>query len=344
MGKLDIFNMLNSENVAGYVETTTPEVKIGQLLFPFKKVEGIDISNIKGAKNKPIALKLSSFDVAVKPRALNAQLDLEKKEMPFFKESVRIGERDRQNFIKVQPQFRQALAEKVFMNVAALTDGADVQAERMGMQLLQDGKIYISTKDQEISLNYYVPDAHKLSLTGTAKWTDLENSTILEDIMRGQDKIELDTGVRPTRAVCTRSSFNLIKMNKKIKLSEKDNNANYVFSDTEIKQILKNKLDLTVAVIGGTFIAEDGTEQQYFTDDKFTLIPEGALGNMNYGETPEEIDLTADSKFDCKMIKNGKMAITTMKTVDPVSVEIKVSQVCLPSFEQADKIYIMTVK
>lgn len=343
MSKLDVFEMINSENVGGYIEALPVETTIGNVLFPFKKVEGIDIENIKGAKNKPVALRPSAFDVNVRPRRLNAELNIEKKEMPYFKESVLMGERDRQNFIKVRPEYRKALVEKVYGNVNALVEGADVQAERMAMQLLMDGKIYIATKEQEVSLDYGVKDTHKITLTGTSVWTDTANSNPIEDIVTGQDKIEEDTGVRPTRAVCTRKVFNLIKTNKKLRLSEKKN-EDYIFSDNEIKQILKNKCDLSIAIVGGTFINEDDKETPYFTDDKFTLIPEGYLGNTNYGQTPEEIDLVADNKVDCKMIKNGKMAITTMKKVDPVNVEVKVSQVCLPSFEQADKVYIMTVK
>lgn len=343
MSKLDVFEMINSKNVGGYIEALPVVNTIGNVLFPFKKVEGIDIENIKGAKNKPVALRPSAFDVNVRPRRLSAELNLERKEMPFFKESVIMGERDRQNMMKVKQEYRKALVEKVYGNVNALVEGANVQAERMIMQLLQDGKIYIATKDQEVSLDYGVKDTHKLTLTGTNAWSDTTNSNPLEDIIAGQDKIEEDAGVRPTRAVCTRKVFNLIKINKKIRLAEKKN-EDYIFSDTEMKQFLKNKCDLSVAVVGGTFINEDGKETPYFTDDKFTLFPEGKLGNMNYGQTPEEIDLVADTKVDCKMIKNGKMAITTMKKVDPVNIEIKVSQVCLPSFEQADKVYIMTVK
>lgn len=35
------------------------------------------------------------------------------------------------------------------------------------------------------------------------------------------------------------------------------------------------------------------------------------------------------------------VAITTMKHDDPVNVETKVTMICLPSFEQADQVYIL---
>ena len=50
----------------------------------------------------------------------------------------------------------------------------------------------------------------------------------------------------------------------------------------------------------------------------------------------------ASSVANVAIVDTG-VAVTTSKLVDPVNVETKVSQVCLPSFEAADQIVIADV-
>ena len=72
------------------------------------------------------------------------------------------------------------------------------------------------------------------------------------------------------------------------------------------------------------------------------LFPAGTLGNTWFGTTPEESDLMSGSAANVSVTDTG-VAVTTMKKVDPVNVETKVTQICLPSFEAANEIYIMDV-
>jgi len=109
-----------------------------------------------------------------------------------------------------------------------------------------------------------------------------------------------------------------------------------------IKNYLKNKLGIATAVVSGTYKLEDDTEEQYFPDNKVTLIPDGNLGATYYGTTPEEADKMYSSKLDCSIVRTG-VAVTTMRKEDPVTVETKVSQLGMPSFEKADECFFSTV-
>ena len=48
------------------------------------------------------------------------------------------------------------------------------------------------------------------------------------------------------------------------------------------------------------------------------------------------------SKLDCEIVRTG-IAITTLKKADPVTVQTKVSQLGMPSFERADECFFATV-
>ena len=74
-----------------------------------------------------------------------------------------------------------------------------------------------------------------------------------------------------------------------------------------------------------------------------SVLPPGNLGNTWFGTTPEESDLMASSAVENVAIVDTGVAITTMKQADPVNVEIKVTQICLPDFPTADQIVIADV-
>ena len=88
---------------------------------------------------------------------------------------------------------------------------------------------------------------------------------------------------------------------------------------------------------------EAGNFTGYFADDIFVLMPEGPLGETHYGTTPEESDLMTGATSAEVSLVNNSVAVTTSKIVDPVNVETKVSMVMLPSFEQADAVFILDV-
>lgn len=343
---IDVMEVINAESVSQYVNGTPKTNVIGEVLFPRKKQVGIDITLIKGAKNKPVALRPSQFDVSVKLRSLKASVKEETKEMPFFKEAIAIKEKDRQNLLLAMTgkntQWRDMILDNIYGDIKGLVDGADIQAERMRMQLLYQGAILVSTEDRDIKFDYGLPSSHKEVLSGTAVWTDTVNSTPVEDIIRWQDKVEEDTGIKPTRAICTKKTFNYLKNNKSIR-KDIDKTESTIVTDKVLKKYLNDQLDLVVEVVSGNFIAEDGSTQLYFPNDVFTLIPEGKLGNTYYGTTPEEADLMSGNAAQVAIVRTG-VAITTAKKIDPVTVVTKVSQITLPSFERIEEIFIGTVK
>ena len=99
---------------------------------------------------------------------------------------------------------------------------------------------------------------------------------------------------------------------------------------------------VTIEVYDKKYKNLSGTTTRFIPDDLFILIPEGDLGYTWFGTTPEEADLRSSSIANVSVVDTG-VAITTTEVADPVTVDTKVSQVTLPSFEAADKIIIADV-
>lgn len=348
----NIFDLVNAKEIATYwtqkVENRIPY--LGETLFPAQKQLGLDISWFKGSQGLPVMLKPSAFDTKA---TLRDRIGISKieTEMPFFREAMRIGEKERQELNKASAaanaQFLMPVLNRIYDDAATLIDGALVVPERMIMQLLSSGSIAISaTIDGNrvaYDYDYRFPAGHKETLTGTAMWSDLTDSNPIVNIQEWQDTIEEDYGTRPTRAICTRKTWNYLLNNQKIKLDMNPRGGqNIIMTDSMLQQYLETKLGLRVAVYNKKFNL-NGAATLFFPDDVFTLIPDGNLGNTYYGTTPEESDLMSGATKAEVQIVNTGVAVTSIKEEHPVNVMTVVSEIVLPSFEAIDGVFIATV-
>lgn len=339
---MTIYDLVTSKEISTYWNGVRQNrgPYLGQALFPHKKKLGLDISWIKGSRGVPVALKLSAFDVKATLRD-RVGFDKLSAEMPFFKEAMLVNEKDRQELNKVinsgNSDMIESIINNVFDDVTNLVDGAAVQRERMRMQLLSSGIITLASNGQSYTYDYNMLTENKMEVT--TAWSDAA-ADILGDIAAAQTIGEKNYGSKPVRAICTRKTFNYFTKNNVIKASIAVQNSTAFITEKQVKAYLFETFGITVEVYSKLFKTEAGTETPYFPDDVFTLLPAGALGNTWYGTTPEESDLLASGIANVSIVDTG-VAITTSKTIDPVNVETKVSQIVLPSFEAADGVVII---
>lgn len=345
---MTIFELVQAKTIAAYWDELTQDRPpfLGETLFPNKKKLGLDLSWIKGSKGLPVELKLSSFDAKTVMRDRIGFKEVVTS-MPFFKEGTYIDEKLRQELNKVlesnNTYYIDTIMNQIFDTEVGLLEGAQCIRERMRMQLLSTGTINITNNGQEYTYDFGVPSANKKTLSGTAKWSDLENSNPIEDIIGWCQDIEDATGTKPTRAIMTRKTFNYIAKNKALAKSIYiTNNGTGIVTDAMVKDAVRELAGVTIALYNKSFNDANGTQKLYFPDDVVSLFPEGDLGSTWFGTTPEESDLASSSVANVSIVDTG-VAITTTKETDPVNVFTKVSQITLPSFEQAEKVLIATV-
>lgn len=345
---MTIFDLVQAQTIASYWNEMTQDRPpfLGETLFPNRKKLGLDLKFIKGSKGLPVELKLSAFDSKTLIRDRIGIKEVSAK-MPFFKEGVYIDEELRQELNKVLESGNQAYIDAIVNNIfdsqAGLLDGAAAVRERMRMQLLTSGIINIATNGQEYTYDFGVPAANKKTLEGTHKWSDLANSNPIEDIIEWAQAVEDATGVKPTRALMSRKTFNYIAKNEKLaKAIYITNNGVGIVTDKMVTDAIRDLAGVTVVIYTKKYGDADGASKQYVPDNIVSLFPEGDLGYTYFGTTPEESDLMASSIANVSIVDTG-VAITTTKETDPVNVFTKVSQISLPSFEQADKVVIATV-
>ena len=344
---MTIFDLIKAPELTSYWEENVQDRPpyLGEELFPNDKKLGLKLDWIKGANGLPVVLKPSAFDVGAVPRP-RLGFDKLSAEMPFFKESVYVDEELRQQLNMVLETGNQAYIDAVVNRVCAdemhLLEGARARREQMRMMALTTGAIAISANGQNYSYDYGMPADHKSEVT--TSWSDTSSDPI-EDMRKAMDKIEDDTGVRPTRAICTRKTWGYLRVNQKIVKSifVLSNGQVTALSDARLSQYLMDELGLELIVYGKRYKNDAGTATQFVPDDTVVLFPDGTLGTTWFGTTPEESDLMGGKIANVSITDMG-VAVTTIEKADPVNVETKVTQICLPSFESADSVYILDVK
>ena len=344
---MSIFDLIKAPELTSYWEEHTQDQPpyLGEELFPADKKLGLKLDWIKGANGLPVVLKPSAFDVGAVPRP-RIGFDKLSTQMPFFKESTYIDEEMRQELNMVLETGNQAyidaVVRRVFNDETRLLEGARARREEMRMMALTTGAIAITANGQAYNYDYGMPENHKVTVD--TSWSDYDNSDPVEDIRRWMDMVEDDTGIRPTRGVCTRKTWGYLRRNQHIikSLFVLSNGQVGAISDSRLTQYLMDELGLELIVYGKRYTNDAGVATQYVPDDTVVLFPTGTLGNTWFGTTPEESDLMGGKAANVSITDVG-VAVTTMEKTDPVNVETKVTMICLPSFESADSVVIADV-
>ena len=327
---------------------------LGETLFPSKQKAGLDLKWIKGSKGLPISLMPSAFDAKTTFRGREG-IKFTETEMPFFREGFRLGEKDRQDILRIQekndPYLNDALA-RVFDDAGNLLDGALVVAEREIMQLLfaENGDVGITIEANGVSYTYnYDPTgdwktSNYLTVASDYTWDKPNAADPLGDIQAAQDRIKAQGGEGVIIAM-NNTTFKLFRSIKQIKDTFTINGvaAGYI-TDEMIINLLKDALKLQgIIVYDKQYKDESGVTHKFVPDYYVSVLPAGALGSTWRGTTPEEADLMGSGQADVAVVNNG-IAIKQITETDPVNLFTIASEIVLPSFERMNEVALIKVK
>lgn len=354
---MDLTKLFTARAIAAYYNEVASNAipYLGAALFPAKKKAGLDLSWIKGSRGLPISLMPSNFDAKAKPRNRIGAQKIET-EMPFFRESFIVTEKDRQDILRAQDKddiYLKATLDKIFDDAKNLIDGADVIPERMIMQLLspENGKpsISISANDMVYSYNYDPDGSFENNnfmkiVSDSDKWSNADTSDPIADLKKAIESVYTKSGTRPSIALMSTATLTLLTKSKAVRSAvlAQNTGATVYMTDIVVKNIISQLLNISIVDYNKKFKDNDGTTHQFYPDNLVTLIPDGALGSTWFGTTPEEADLMGKSNAAVEIVNTGT-AVTTITQPHPVNVSTIVSEIVLPSFERMDECYVMKV-
>lgn len=339
-----------------YVQTLGTAPYLGEGLFPSIKTSKNTMKQIKGSKGLPISLTPSNYDALATLRQRIGFKELEH-DMPFFRESFIVKEKDAQEYENYMNANDTSVARDVMRQIMLgpidLINGANVVPERMRWQLLMpiDGspKISINANGVAYDYNYDLDGEYKknnfLELTGaTDKWTDKENSNPYNDLKKARQSMKTKYGVVETVVVMNEETFQLIVENKNIKsyLLAQNVAATIMVTDELVKAFFKSQLQLTFVIYDKMYKDEAGVARKFAPNNMVTLLPSLLpMGETRYGKTPEERSGTGNGAS--LTIVNTGVAVYTFRTLHPIVDQCIVSEVVIPSYERMDDTFVLKV-
>lgn len=348
---MDLTNIITPKAIAAYwSETASNRIPyLGEALFTPDRKAGIDLSWFKGAGSLPISLMPSVFDAKA---TFRDRLPMEKvvTEMPFFREGIKISEKDRQMLLTAQnanDQYANEILRRIFDDAANLVAGANVVAERMRMQLLfsAGGQPGIAIKANGVDYTYdYDPNgawnsSNYVALTSTALWTASSTADPIANFETMKNKIADQTGAQVRYAIMNRYTFNLLSACTAVKnryLSAGGIALGYL-TEPDVKNLIRAATGIDIVIYDKKYKNESGTAAGFVPNGYVSFVPEGPVGKTFYGVTPEEADLLGSGQADVQVVANG-VALTREVTVNPVNVNTFASAIVLPSFERMDDV------
>lgn len=316
-------------------------------MFPYKRIRGLKFSFIKGAQGKNVALVSAGFNTNVLYRDRIGFEELSGS-MPFFKEAYSIDEETRQELNSVKDEYTDILLSRIFDDTDNLLTSAEVTAERMRAQLVSTGVISIKENgvDKEYDYGFNSSKQYK-DLTSTGYW-GAKDVKPLESIRTAIDTYYDNNGTYPNEIILSQKVFNLLRKDSEV-LSYFKTLSNPILypNATQVQNYIETLFDVVLTITKDKYVAPrdtTGTEVPFYPEDRITLTSMHNLGNTLYGTTPEESDLmSGKTQADSCMVTAKGVTVTTWTTVDPVNTSVKVSEVCLPTCPNIDKLYIVKV-
>ena len=355
-----IFDMFDSKEIKAYydaVKANEPTASVVTGKFPKVRSAGLKLSWIKGHSQVPVALQPSAFDTKAQVRDRIGIERLET-EMPFFRESMKIDEKERQDLgtlMAASPDLAKPVITKIFDDAKNLIDGADVQARRMACNILTTGAINVATKAESgrvASYAYnYDPNgtwaaSNAKTLAAGAKWTvaNKANSAPITDLLAVKSAMR-KKGVLIREVIMNYDTYiGMVASDSIVKALNPNGATSMILTENDSQAYIEMKTGMKISIEDGTFIDEEGAEQFYFPTGYVACIPDGALGNTHFGTTPEEFDLRMQYSTASVAIVGGGIAVTTYVKPHPVNNITLVSAIVLPSFEGMDKAYTLKVQ
>lgn len=327
---------------------------LGLQWFPEEKKTGLDLKWIKTHRGLAVSLAPSNFDALPTIRAREG-LKTERTQMAFFRESMPIKEEDMQEIDRIKDENDPYLAGalvSIYDDTNTLVRGAEVVPERMRMQLLAttNGHPMIGIESDGVKYAYdYDPTGeyaakHYMKITTAADKWSADTSKPLSDLIKAKKELR-KLGRVPQVALMTSTTFNYFAGSTEVKNAILSQNltANILLDDDTVKAIIKGKTGLTPVIYNKMYVDENENEQQFYPDNKVTLLPIGALGKTWFGTTPEE--RTAGQVADVDVTIYGKGIAIAVKTEygPPALTSTTVSEITLPSYEGMDSTFVIEV-
>lgn len=342
-----------------YKKTLGSAPYLGRQKFGTRKQDSLDLRFIKGKSGLPVSLKASNFDAQAELRDVGGFSDI-KNEMPFYRESYMVTEKEEQMYDNYRNAENPSLANDVLREISKksmmLIEGARVVPERQIWQLLApaDGipRVQVTIGGKSFYVDY-TSDAgvehkkdHFVEISGESdKWNVPATATPLDDLIETRRNFAKKTGYSLTRFTMNTETWEMVlkaEDTKKQVLGITAYNGGIRLQQSQVTEYLRG-YGIEIEVYDKLYIDPADGQTKYF-------VPTGVvsaqcagvyLGDYVFGKTPEERSGSI-TDGNLSIVETG-ISVYTYATNHPTNTHCVVSMIGLPTFEGMDSVVVMKV-
>lgn len=342
-----------------YEKTLGSAPYLGRQKFGTRKQDSLDLRFIKGKSGLPVSLKASNFDAQAELRDVGGFSDIQN-EMPFYRESYKVTEKEEQEYANYQNAENSNLANQVLREISKkpmnLIEGALVVPERQIWSLLApiDGipKIDVQIGKTKYTVDYTSDNgaAHKkdhfIEIEGaTDKWDAPTTATPLDDLIQTRRTFAKKTGYSLTRFTMNTETFEKLleaEDTKKQVLGIAAYQGGIRVQQGQVVDYLKG-YGIEIEVYDKLYIDPADNQTKYFVPTGVICAQSGGvyLGDYVFGRTPEERSGSL-TDGNLSIVETG-ISVYTYATNHPINTHCVVSMIGLPTFEGMDSVVVMKV-
>ena len=331
---------------------------LGRQKFGTTKQDSLEIRYIVGENSQPVALKASNFDAQAPLRDVGGFQDIQN-EMPFYRESYMVTEKEEQQYANYASAENSSLANQVFRQISKkpmnLIQGAMVVPERQIWELLApaDGvaKVTVNIEGKKYVVDYTTDNGtvhkkdHYIEISGTSdKWDAPETATPLDDLIKTRRDFAKKTGYSLTRFSMNTETFEMLlnaEDTKKQVLGITAYNGGIRVRQEDVLAYLRG-YGIEIEVYDKMYVDESGVTQYFIPKNIISCQSAGVyLGDYVFGRTPEERSGSL-ANGNLSIVETG-IAVYTYATEHPINTHCVVSMIGLPSFEGMNSVVVMKV-
>lgn len=333
-------DLLTPQELIDYTKERKVEGSMGDVLFPERKTEALEIKMIKGASDLPVSASIHPFDTEAEIGSREGA-EYSMQDLALIKRKIMLSERD---IIALESprndREEEEIVRKIFRDVDNLVAGVRTRVECMRMDAVSTGKIIVDENGVKATIDYGMPAGHKASKT----WKS-GTPTILEDMDDGVNQIVKDTGFTPTRALTSKANLNTILRDERIRSAILGVNSAKMLTVAELNAFLAQQSLPQIAVYDKMYRKQTKkgtyTTHRFLPEEAFIMMPDGKLGDTFYGLTAEELELRKMPGVDVSAV--GNIIVAEYATTEPVAKWVKAVATAMPSFPYADQVYVINV-
>lgn len=331
---------------------------LGRQKFGTTKQDSLEIRYIVGENSQPVALKASNFDAQAPLRDVGGFQDIQN-EMPFYRESYMVTEKEEQQYANYASAENSSLANQVLRQISKkpmnLIQGAMVVPERQIWELLApaDGvpKVTVNIEGKKYVVDYTTDNGtvhkkdHYIEISGTSdKWDAPKTATPLDDLIKTRRDFAKKTGYSLTRFSMNTETFEMLlnaEDTKKQVLGITAYNGGIRVRQEDVLAYLRG-YGIEIEVYDKMYVDESGVTQYFIPKNIISCQSAGVyLGDYVFGRTPEERSGSL-ANGNLSIVETG-IAVYTYATEHPINTHCVVSMIGLPSFEGMNSVVVMKV-